>query len=260
MDRELNTQNTVKRQELLKRLRESAELFALMSACTKAPYVVCDQETFDDEVMIFFQEDEAKEMAKKLIQEKIPVGVTRVENQHLLLFYTSLYTMGINAMLIQDGGQKERVQLEEFVKRNQPKEEGKVWVENPALHLTALYFMQEFRRPSAGKDNGKLQELQEEITVNFGKGRYLTALENEGNGVAVIKLKNGDSYQAVFTDILEFQRFNREKKMRPAMVEAAKLPQLLPPETKGVILNPMGVNMPLVITRPVKPAPEKQES
>ena len=102
--------------------------------------------------------------------------------------------------------------------------------------------------------------MQEEIAANFGKGRYIAAVQKEGNGVPLVKLKNGDQYQPVFTDILEFQRFNRENSMRPVVVEAKNLPKLLPPQVKGILLNPTGVNMPLMLRRNVetRKAPEKE--
>ena len=44
-----NTITGIKR-ELLMRLGHDADIFALISLCTREPYVVCDEETFDDEV------------------------------------------------------------------------------------------------------------------------------------------------------------------------------------------------------------------
>ena len=53
-----------------------------------------------------------------------------------MLFYTSLYTLGVNALLVKDGGRDTLIQLQDFVKRNkqQGQESGeKIWVENPFL-------------------------------------------------------------------------------------------------------------------------------
>ena len=145
-----------------------------------------------------------------------------------------------NALHIIRDGQEYEVQLENFVKRSEPEKQpdGKVWVENPSLHLTSLYYMQELRRQPGRENDPELREMQEEIAANFGKGRYIAAVQKEGNGVPLVKLKNGDQYQPVFTDILEFQRFNRENSMRPVVVEAKNLPKLLPPQVKGILLNP----------------------
>ena len=52
------------KKELLNRLGHDADIFALISLCTREPYVVCDEETFDDEVFLFL--DERRSKKKKL--------------------------------------------------------------------------------------------------------------------------------------------------------------------------------------------------
>ena len=240
------------KQAIMGRLRETKALYVIISACTKLPYVVCDPETFDDEVLVYFDQEEARDRAKSLTEEKIPVSVAALENRQLLLFYTNLYTMGVNALLVGIFGKEELIQLEEFVKRrgDELDEKGKVWVENQALQLTAIYYMQEARRQPGPEMQPKLLELQEEIEMHFRKGNYILAIQKEENGIPLMKMKNGDVYQAAFTDILEFQKFNREDKLRPVVVSADKISQVLAAEANGVILNPLGINLPLAIKRP----------
>ena len=62
-----NTITAIKK-ELLMRLGHDADIFALISLCTREPYVVCDEETFDDEVFLFLDEEEAKKEALKMIK------------------------------------------------------------------------------------------------------------------------------------------------------------------------------------------------
>lgn len=253
MDNDKKNMEQAERQAFLGRLREARELYVVVSACTKLPYVVCDSETFDDEVLVFFKQEEAQAELKRLNEAKIPVNGVKLEQKQLLLFYTNLYTMGVNAILVKEDGKGQVVQLDEFVRRRgEEEDEGKVWVENPALHLTALYYMQEARRQPGPEMNERLAELQEEIEVHFRKGNYILAIQKEGNGIPLVKMKNGDVYQAAFTDILEFQKFNREDQLRPVVVEADKIAQVLVGEANGVILNPMGINLPLAINRGTK--------
>lgn len=251
MDNEAKNGAQADKQAVLARLRETKALYVIVSACTKLPYVACDPETFDDEVLVYFDQEEAQAKAKSLTEEKIPVSLVMLENRQLLLFYTNLYTMGVNALLVGFSEREELIQLEEFVRRrgDSPEQEGKVWVENPALHLTALYYMQEARRQPGPEMQPKLLELQEEIEGHFRKGNYILAIQKEGNGIPLVKMKSGEVYQAAFTDILEFQKFNREDKLRPVVVAADKISQVLAAEANGVILNPMGINMPLSIKR-----------
>ena len=59
--------------ELLKRLSSGeSEFYVMMSACTKSPYVVCDPETFDDEVLLLFTEEEARKEHGRLTEAKVP--------------------------------------------------------------------------------------------------------------------------------------------------------------------------------------------
>lgn len=241
----------IEKPALLEQLRTASELFVLMSVCTKEPYVVCHPETFDDEILLFFDMEEAKKKAKELLEEKIPVSIARLENKHLLVFYTNLYAMGVNALLVSREGEEYLIQLQEFVQRRDPKDlpDGKVWVENPALHLTAIYLMQEMKGQAVTELTDKMKELQEEAASHFGKGRYIVPVQAEDNGIPLMKLKNGTVFQPLFTDILEFQKFNRENKLKPMVIEAAKIPQMLPKEANGVIINPLGVNLPLALNR-----------
>lgn len=239
---------------LLQKMRSVPELFVLMSVCTKEPYVECDAETFDDEIFMFFTENEAREKGKVLLEDKIPVSIVRVEEKQKLLFFTSLFTMGINAIVMKNGSEDTRLQLEELVRRKKPEDqpEGTVWIENPQLHLTALYYAQEMRRQPNPQPDEKTDELLEELLADFKRGKYILALQKEEKGVPLAKLKDGQMYQPIFTDALEFQKFNREDKFRPVAAEADKLAVLVAPEAKGVVLNIMSLNLPFNLNR--KPA------
>ena len=78
-----NTITAIKK-ELLMRLGHDADIFALISLCTREPYVVCDEETFDDEVFLFLDEEEAKKEAAKLAEEKVPVTVAKINGKDML--------------------------------------------------------------------------------------------------------------------------------------------------------------------------------
>ena len=180
----------------------------------------------------------------------------------MLVFFTGLYTLGVNALVVTDKGEKASMQISDIVKRKSPEDmpQGTVWVENPALHLTAAYLAQEMRRPAASADKERMAELNEELTADFKKGTFIFALQKEEKGIPLVKLKDGQLYQPAFTDILEFQKFNRENKMRPVVVEAAKVPTVLANEAQGIILNVMGVNLPLTVSRPKVQAAEPKRT
>ena len=233
-------------------------VYALISGYTKEPYVECDGETYDDKVFVYLSEDAAKARVTELKEEKIPVGVAKILSNHMLLFFTNLYTMGVNALEIHYDDKMDLLQIDEFAKRreNPQVEEGKQWIENPQLHLTALYFMQEMRRQEKPELTEELKGLQEEILVNYGRGRFIVAVHKE-NGMPMLKQKNGDAYQPIFTDILEFRKFNKEDQFKTMAIEAKNVPKMLVNEAKGVVINPYGVNLQIPIVRPEEPQEKK---
>lgn len=252
----MNNNENTGNQEVIQRLKSAETLYALYSTCTREPYVVCDPETFDDEILMFFSPSDVQAEAKRLTEAGIPVSITRLEQKQMLMFYTRLYTMGINALLVKEGESTALIQLADFVRRNPPKPDpsNNMWVENPSLHLTALYYMQELRRkPGQEEENPQIREWQEEISNYFTKGTFIAAVEKEGKGVPIVKLNDNEMYQAIFTDMMEFQKFNQEDRLRPVIVSANRIPKILVAEASGVLLNPMGVRMPLQVKRAEQP-------
>ena len=184
------------KEQLLSSLRNAEEMYVFMSLCTKMPYVLCDEETFDDEVLLYYTEEDAQREGKKLIEQRIPIQIAKIEKKQLLGFFSSLY----------------------------PTEE--------------------------------LKGLQEEILVNYGRGRFIVAVHKE-NGMPMLKQKNGDAYQPIFTDILEFRKFNKEDQFKTMAIEAKNVPKMLVNEAKGVVINPYGVNLQIPIVRPEEPQEKK---
>ena len=220
---------TVTKQETLAALRTPGELYVIMSGATRLPFVFCDEETFDDEIFLYYRADDAKEKAKELQGKRYASAVVKLEDKQLLAFYTSLYTMGVNCLAVNSGTDTEiSIQLSDLVIRRKPEElpEGKRPVENPALHLTAIYFMQEMRRQAEPQPTEELNKLQEELLAHYGKGTFVAAVRDDGQ-VPILKQKDGSIYQPLFTDMLEFQKFARGEKMKMAVIPAAKIPEIL---------------------------------
>lgn len=239
------------KKKILNMLRTSENLYLILSKCSHMPYVVCDKETFDDQVLLFFREEDAKQESERLKKEGEPVQAVKLTNAMLLSFYTSLFPMGVNCLSVNPGlPEGIQVQLNELVTRPSGNElpEGRVRVENPEFHLTALYFVQEFRKRQEAVMTEELKELNEEMMAHFQRGRYIVAVQ-EGQGIPVLKQKDGKMYQPIFTDFQEFQKFNREKAFRTSVIEAEKIPDILAKETLGVAVNPFGVNILLNIQR-----------
>lgn len=233
----------------LSMLRGSEFIYVLISQYTNIPYVQCDPETYDDEIVLFFSEEDAKREMMRLWEEKTPVKVAKIERKAFLGFYSSLYSMGVNCIRINQGtSQTAAVQLTDLIRRTdvEKRPEGQGRIENPQLHLTAIYFVQELRKKQSAEMSEEVKELNEEMLAHFQRGRYIVAAQGN-QGLAVLKEKNGQVYQPLFTDIYEFQKFNREKKFQPMVVEAGKVTEIVSKDSAGVVINPFGVNVRLQI-------------
>ena len=94
--------------------------------------------------------------------------------------------------------------------------------------------------------------MQEELLAHYQKGTYILAMEENGQ-LPVLKQKDGSMFLPIFTDILELNKFAKGKKMKVTAVPAEKIPQVLFPEAKGVVINPVGANVQLRVARAKKP-------
>ena len=243
---------TEKKKKAMSMLRNSDKIYALISPCTQMPYVVCDPETYDDEVFLFEHEEDARNEAQRLMQKKIPARLAAVDKNSRLPFFVNLYPMGVNCLVVGKGTDFEvSLQIEELITRKIPEKlpEGKQIVENPELHLTALYIAQEMRRQPEQEMTDDIKEMQEELMAHFRKGKYILPVRGqEKKEMPILKQKDGKIFHPVFTDIQEFIKFaglHREEKFETIVVEAEKLPELLTKEAVGVAVNPMGVNLQL---------------
>lgn len=52
-DEKKNETLTDRKKEVIQSIQRAAEIYTIASVCTKMPYVFCDPETFDDEVLYF---------------------------------------------------------------------------------------------------------------------------------------------------------------------------------------------------------------
>lgn len=200
-DEKKNETLTDRKKEVIQSIQRAAEIYTIASVCTKMPYVFCDPETFDDEVFVFLKLEDAQTAAKALAEEKEPVSLVKIENKQLLHFFSNLYTIGVNCVVVdQNSGKEERLQLQEIVHRAEVKElpDGKVRVENPELVLTALYLMQKTQRLRLREGEQEIKDLQDEVMAHFSRGRYIVAFEAD-KGIPLLKDKKDDTYQPVFS-------------------------------------------------------------
>ena len=69
------------------------------------PYVACDPKTFDDQVFLYFKEDDAKEAVGRFAGNQESTRAAKLEKNGFLAFYTNLFAMGVNMYQDEPGDQ-----------------------------------------------------------------------------------------------------------------------------------------------------------
>ncbi|MCC8137452.1 MAG: SseB family protein [Clostridiales bacterium] len=243
---------------LVKSIQKKESLIAAYCSYTNMPFVVCDPESFNDQVWLFDTEEQLQEFAKPYIEKKIALKGIKYPNNKFLGFFASLFSIGVNELVFVSGMGAQKLGLEELVRRPDysklPKEQQPIF--NAELQLTGLYFMQEASRPVPNDQKNRLQELEEELSVNLMKARYIVPIElldgqesdieklkQRKYRLPILKNKNGDVLQPLFTDPTELSKFNKDNKFRAIAVPFGNLSKLLIKDSKGFMLNPAGFHL-----------------
>lgn len=249
-----------------KKFESFKEIFVLYNQQMRVPFIECDDETYDDQVYVFTTQEMAQEYARRFTNEKYLLVALQMPQKVIRGFLLALYEYGVNAVVVQDEGAPMRVQLTDLVDRPdlEAMKNDKIPRCNPELQLTAIYFMQELRRPIERDQEEKrhLHELEAEMAhylltsrliitfdVTAIKGKFIPGDPQQQKKVKIplVRTKDNRSYQPIYTDFGEFRRFNSKNKQPVKLnllpVTYDKLPGMLIRESRGFVFNPGGFNL-----------------
>lgn len=236
--------------QAVKELQTRDKFFVAYSQMTKLPYVTCDEETYNDQVWVFSTEEEIKEFGKKLLEDKVLIAGMRYDRKDFPRFYGILYAIGVNSVVWNRGKDKIEVELEKIAKQADfsKLEPAKRPLFNPTLQLSGIYFVQELRRPVEMSEHGNIRELEEELLANLRKSEFLLAMDIDPKDpkkmtIPYLKDKNDNVLQPAFSDVMEFEKFAKGKKLRMAKIPFEKLAEALVPQANAMVINPMGINL-----------------
>ena len=78
------------RLDTIKKIQQMEAFYVLFSRGTNNPFIICDPETYNDQVWVFEDSKDLEEKAKPYMETKNPVASIKVENKSFLNFYLSL--------------------------------------------------------------------------------------------------------------------------------------------------------------------------
>ncbi|MBQ8306872.1 MAG: SseB family protein [Blautia sp.] len=231
-------------------IQESEKLFVPYAASTRLPYVVCDEETYNDQAFLFGTEEELKAFAQQQAAKKIQLLGMSFEKKSFNVLFSNLHAIGVNAVVWMQGEERTEVELEElFPAPDFSKlEPAKRPLLNPALALSGIYYMQAARKQGAVQ--AELAELQEELLANVVRAEYLLPMTIDPKNpkkilIPSFKDKEGKMSYLFFSDILEYQKFVGKQKFLMGRVPFKKIAELPGDKSMRYVLNPLGFNLTL---------------
>lgn len=254
---------------MIKRLQGLETMYVSFAQTTRMPYVECDEETFDDQVYLFAEEEDAKSWAIECGEKNIPLTTVKVDKEQMLMFYTSFHLMGVNRVAFHNGAGFSYLPLDQIISLKHPEGAKDGFPgKNDTLQLTMVYFLQELRRPNQSSEDlerrRRLQDMEQEMMANLVRSQYIMAIDiskvegefdpkKHGQNIQIPYMKNtdGEIYQPLFSDMWEFQKFhkNNGSKIRMVTVPFKGLLPSLVKDAKGYLLNPAGVGLILLRDR-----------
>lgn len=261
-------------------VKDLREAYALFSPLTNMPYVECEEENFNDRVLLYEKKEDAEAALKeyedkgirvtvkelKTMEVYVPVKADEPNGERKKMYLNQvrqhlgvLPFMGVNALGYKPaGGELQTIELTSILPEGFEKKVGDNSLYQPNLQLTGIYLMQEARRKKEFVDMRNLQALDEEFSSNLIKSRlFIAVLPPEGQEktqqlnlkeckLPYLKHQNGDIFFPVFSDIWEFQKYAQGKKnLRPIQIPFQEITKFWVKDAKAYMINPMGFSLPI---------------
>ena len=238
--------------ETLKKLQTLEKSFIVFGRLTRMPFIMCDEETCNDQVRIYESKDQAVEFCDRRQEDTSDMlMVAEINNEQMLNFYGSLFLIGVDEVVFKDAKDVEEVKipLKNIVVEpdfsNHP-------VVNQNLQLTGLYFMQELARRVPNDDKKDLPAYEEEMASNIVKAKFIVPVyvrentdDKDDIKIKLPRVSNKDQkeFQPLFTDVNEFAKFNRENKYKINVMDFDTVLRILDESVVGTVINPLGMNI-----------------
>ena len=253
-------------QEFISNLFHVENLYAIFCNYTHMPYVECEEESYSDMAFLFTDEEQAKSFAQTYKEGNQSLVAVRVDQNSLKHFLASLIADGFDMVSVLDKkiGEVRHLPIDKLVTRTL-REGVQKPVENPALQLSMMYFLQEIHTAKTDEEKEEARSKEEEMMANIARAIYLVPffeMEEENlsdnnldldrevgsRNVALMHLKNeaGETFIPLFTDLDEFLKIRpKEGTSNFLPMSFQKIRDIKRDESISFIINPGSVNLQL---------------
>lgn len=232
----------------IERIKKMSCFYVAYSMLTNMPFVYCDPKNYNDLVWVFTSEEKLNAVIEKQKESNVPMRCQKIENSDFLKFFSKLFYMGIDHLIFDYGTDGMVFTLENICKKPQfdKIENPAMALHNPSLTLSTLYFLQEARKQIPQNEKKDLPQLEEEMSKNIVEASYLMPFvkpeegqENIPSNYKIPYYKNdkGETILPVFTDLMEFDKYNKDHKFSAVLINYEKFTTFMG-GGNGIIINP----------------------
>ncbi|MBQ9886928.1 MAG: enhanced serine sensitivity protein SseB C-terminal domain-containing protein [Lachnospiraceae bacterium] len=241
-------------------------LWAPISQHTKSVYVEINNNL--PTAYIFTNQSYCEEFRERLSGAMLLVRTVNNPSSLRLQMFSDFFRLGIQKVVIDYGHVYQEILMSDIIKENDPPQgQPRKPVKNPELMVAANLFVQEMSRRNAAP------QLRQKLIEEVKKGEFLVPANNNvkydetgriENGTPItfqiIKNNLGQNFIPVYTDVIEFRKFDQKGEFASIIVPFAGIKPLLA-QAEGIIINPQGVNIPLNLqVNENKPMPQDSNS
>lgn len=243
---------------------EVDSLLVMIEQATKLPFIEWDEEDGEDQIYVFTSQDKFKDKVKSYMDMKHKVMGASLEKDIRHKFFADLYAYGVSQVVVCTSDSEVKLKLPQIIHKpsfDHIPEKMRPLL-NPELEISVIYFMQELAREIAQEEKKNIKELEEEMARNISISKYMIAVKlkeapaedwdgrlEEGKfDIVFITNQDGETYLPIFSDVVEFNKFNLKKEFLSIIISVDQLMEFFGGNCMGAILNPSSLSFRLLKT------------
>lgn len=226
------------------RIPKQKEIFAVYSADTGMPFLYCVPGTFQDRIFLFEKREAAEAFQKRDVRFS-RTRIVRLEQKEIPAFFSGLFLIGATELVYTDTfGTILCGPLDSLVRHPDWKEN---MVKNPELSTTALYYLQELRRPGDLETKRRvLADLEEELNSHLSHASFYSIVSKADRKKfwTCRNSRNAICYP-LFLDWTEVKKFDPDGNGQVVRISFSGLLPVLKDGIEGFLVDPAGMRLPL---------------
>lgn len=235
--------------QILNAVRTLDNIWVPISQHTRSTYIEIKDNM--PTAYIFTKQSYCEEFRERLSNAMLLVRTVANPANLRLQMFSDFLRSGIQKIVIDSGHVYQEILISDMIREEAPAGQARKPIKNPEVVVCANLLVQEMSRRNAPP------VLRENLVKAVTKGEFLVPANKDvkfdetgkieiGSQISFQMIRNpqGQNFIPVYTDMIEFKKFDMEDKFAGIIVPFAGIKPLLE-KAEGIVINPQGANVPL---------------